>query len=128
MEVLVQSSGVIAVSKPPGLASESAIEWMQCLLRESSQDDAVTCVSRLDAITSGALVVARGGLDSPSAKYVLAQFAGRLVSKTYHCLCSGGPLGMIVSKFEARAPIKTISGSSSRSYVDSGGQLALTTI
>merc|ERR1712190_229085 len=109
--------GIIAVSKQPGLTSQMAIEQMQCFLRESGQDDAVTCVSRLDLDTSGALVVARGGKDSSSANYLQAQFAGRLVSKTYHCLCSGIPVGTMDSRLVASSPIKVVAGSSSRSYV-----------
>lgn len=46
--------------------------------------------SRLDAATSGALPLAYG--DMP-ARYLQAQFAGRLVRKDYICLCEGPSLG-----------------------------------
>merc|ERR1719382_1512890 len=101
---------------------------MQYFLRKSGQDDAVTCVSRLDGVTSGALVVARGGMDSASANFLLAQFAGRLVSKTYHCLCSGSPLGASCSKSLARAPIRAGTGGFSKSCVADGGQVSLTSV
>ena len=82
MEMLVHSPGVIEVLKPPGVTSESAIEWIQRFLRESGRDDAARFASRLDAATSGALVLARGGRMSASANHLQAQFAGRLVAKT----------------------------------------------
>lgn len=47
----------------------------------------VTCISRLDAATSGVLPVALGS--GVLAQWFKAQFAGRLVRKEYLCLCHG---------------------------------------
>ena len=49
--------------------------------------ESVTCISRLDAATSGVLPVALGS--GVLAQWFKAQFAGRLVRKEYLCLCHG---------------------------------------
>jgi len=88
IQCLLDRPGVLAVMKPSKVESERFIELVQ---RRSGTP--VTCVSRLDWAVSGVLTIAIGGDGSASAEFVRAQFAGRLVLKTYHCLASGRLLG-----------------------------------
>ena len=61
----------------------------------------VTCISRLDAGTSGALPVAMGTETAPAARWFQAQFAGRLAKKEYLCLCHGLPASWLKIFFDA---------------------------
>jgi pentatricopeptide repeat protein len=93
----IMDSGIVAVSKPPGVESELALGLLQQQLSTCGSHERVTSVSRLDHLTSGVLIAALGSKSSGAAHWLIAQFAGRLTAKEYLCLCVGesfGPLGV----------------------------------
>ena len=77
-------------------------------LRDSSQHSGLTVVSRLDQPTSGVLPLALGAEASPSGRWVKAQFAGRLVSKQYICLCEGRSLGDVGTTGKISSPLRSV--------------------
>ncbi|CAE8642328.1 unnamed protein product [Polarella glacialis] len=111
IQVLRSSAGVVALFKPAGMTSESAVRQLS---QQRDQTGAVThtvgldMVSRLDKPTSGVMPVALGSAESPAAKWLQAQFASRLVAKEYICLCEGPSLGAIGTTGEVRAPLVTV--------------------
>ncbi|CAK9025090.1 Pentatricopeptide repeat-containing protein 10 [Durusdinium trenchii] len=88
-----------------GLSTEATLAATSTQLRGA----VVTQVSRLDVPTSGALLAALGEQDSCGAWWLLAQFAGRLVSKVYCCLCHGEPPGEPPWHGEVNRPLKVTS-------------------
>jgi len=105
ISVLQEGAGVIAVSKPPGIASGRMLERLSSQLRAGGRAATLSSVSRLDFSTSGVLVVALGGQTSSAALWLKAQYAGRLVEKEYLCLCEGRTLGPPGSTGEIDAPL-----------------------
>eukprot|EP00913_Durusdinium_trenchii_P020726 g19466.t1 len=91
--------------EPAGLSTEATLAATSTQLRGA----VVTQVSRLDVPTSGALLAALGEQDSCGAWWLLAQFAGRLVSKVYCCLCHGEPPGEPPWHGEVNRPLKVTS-------------------
>ncbi|CAK0894183.1 unnamed protein product [Prorocentrum cordatum] len=89
--VLGEAPGVIAVLKEAGVTTEQLLARLRAQLLDAGADGEVASVSRLDRMTSGVLVAARGGATAFLA--VKAQFAGRSVQKEYLALCGGEPLG-----------------------------------
>eukprot|EP00913_Durusdinium_trenchii_P029176 g27352.t1 len=89
-KALATSSGVIAISKPAGVTTEDLVEALQ---EQCQPHGSLRIVSRLDHPTSGVLPLAVGIEGSMEANWLRAQFAGRLVSKEYLCLCEGAPFG-----------------------------------
>ncbi|CAE8596114.1 unnamed protein product [Polarella glacialis] len=111
MQVLMTCPGVVAILKPAGVTTESAVRQLsQQLAREQSMSRPVDLqiVSRLDHPTSGVVPVATGVDGSPAANWLQAQFAGRLVEKEYLCLCEGPPLGAVGSKGDISTPLLTV--------------------
>ena len=97
--LLFQSAGLVAVCKPAGYSTAEMLQLLSAKLKHT-----VTQVSRLDKPTSGVLVAAVGSAASSQAWWLLAQFAGRLVSKSYLCLCFGQPSA---SEGEISSPLQT---------------------
>eukprot|EP00929_Paragymnodinium_shiwhaense_P078800 TRINITY_DN40880_c0_g1_i1.p1 TRINITY_DN40880_c0_g1~~TRINITY_DN40880_c0_g1_i1.p1 ORF type:complete len:696 (+),score=116.04 TRINITY_DN40880_c0_g1_i1:196-2283(+) len=92
-DVILDAPGVIAIFKPWGLTTELIIEKLRSQLSTGRGLMQLLAVSRLDAPTSGVLVVGKGGDQTVAAQFLLAQYASRSVSKEYICLCGGQPLG-----------------------------------
>lgn len=92
--VLADGCGVVATAKAAGDSTGLALERLLTRLRTANKASCISPVSRLDLHTSGVLVAALGGHGSAAANSLLAQFAGRLVTKEYLCLSAGwGLLG-----------------------------------
>eukprot|EP00439_Symbiodinium_sp_Y106_P048846 s4153_g6.t1 len=122
-DVLLSAPGIVAVAKPPGIASQDMLADLQ---KASKQK--LTTVSRLDLPTSGVLVAAVGDEDSPAAKWLQAQFSGRLVSKEYLCLCHAKPPA---PEFEVSTPLRVVTmgpmdDEKTRVFVDRKGREAYT--
>ncbi|CAE7211637.1 unnamed protein product [Symbiodinium sp. CCMP2592] len=122
-DVLLSAPGIVAVAKPPGIASQDMLAELQ---KASKQK--LTTVSRLDLPTSGVLVAAVGDEDSPAAKWLQAQFSGRLVSKEYLCLCHAKPPA---PEFEVSTPLRVVTmgpmdDEKTRVFVDRKGREAYT--
>ena len=100
LTLLFESADIVAVSKPAGSSTEDVLRQLSAKLKRR-----ITQTSRLDLPTSGVLVAAVGGAISCPAWWLLAQFAGRLVSKCYLCLCFGRPPAG--SEGEVSSPLKT---------------------
>lgn len=83
-QVLAIAPGVLAFEKPAGIET---LEALQLLSSELHQP--VTSTSRLDQATSGVIPVALGDENSAAANWLQTQWAARLVSKQYICLCRG---------------------------------------
>ncbi|CAE8699896.1 unnamed protein product, partial [Polarella glacialis] len=101
LTVLCQQPGVLAISKPAGMTTEDAVIGVSQQLAREMQMSApadLHIASRLDHPTSGVLPVALGAPASAPAKWLEAQFAGRLVGKEYLCLCEGASLGSVGSQ------------------------------
>ena len=108
LTLLYRSSGLVAVSKPAGFSTEDVLRCLSAKLKTR-----ITQVSRLDLPTSGVLLAAVGSATSPQAWWLLAQFAGRLISKTYLCLCFGkAPAG---AEREVSSPLLTTHSKSGKS-------------
>ena len=100
LTVLFRSDGIVAVCKPAGSSTEEVLGLLSAQLQHP-----ITQVSRLDLPTSGVLVAAVGSASSQQAWWLLAQFAGRLLSKSYLCLCFGAaPAG---AEREVCSPLQT---------------------
>ncbi|CAE7449030.1 unnamed protein product [Symbiodinium sp. CCMP2456] len=100
LTLLYQSGGLVAVSKPAGFSTEDVLRCLSAKLKTR-----ITQVSRLDLPTSGVLLAAVGSETSLQAWWLLAQFAGRLISKSYLCLCFGkAPAG---AEREVSSPLLT---------------------
>ena len=110
--ILVNQPGLVVVSKPPGVTTERTA----MAITASAQGAAFHVVSRLDAPTSGVLPFAVGQV---AARYLQAQFAGRLVRKEYICLCQGAPLGEVGTTGKISHPLLTtgVDGLNSRTEV-----------
>ena len=104
-ELLAWAPGVAALAKPPGVSTEAFLERLGPQLRALGGAGGITVVSRLDLLTSGSLVVALGGARTAAANLATAQFAGRLVSKRYLCLCAGPPLGPVGASCVVASPL-----------------------
>ncbi|OLP93143.1 Pentatricopeptide repeat-containing protein, mitochondrial [Symbiodinium microadriaticum] len=122
-DVLLSAPGIVAVAKPPGIASQDMLADLQ---KASKQK--LTTVSRLDLPTSGVLVAAVGDEGSAAAKWLQAQFSGRLVSKEYLCLCHAEPPA---PEFEVSTPLRVVTmgpmdDEKTRVFVDHKGREAYT--
>ncbi|CAE7418202.1 unnamed protein product [Symbiodinium sp. CCMP2456] len=93
VHVLDQAEGLLAAFKPTGLSTEAALQRLLHLLTQEGYTGQLSRASRLDGATSGVIPVALGDSDSPASNWLNYQFAARMVSKEYVCLCSGLPLG-----------------------------------
>ncbi|CAE8627659.1 unnamed protein product [Polarella glacialis] len=121
--VIFQGLGVVAISKPAGISSQRALALLSSALGRP-----LTAVSRLDLPTSGVLPAALGHEGSEAAFWLQAQFAGRLVSKEYLCLCHGAVDEGVGSegKISSRLQVVASSESSSRVEVSPLGREACT--
>ncbi|CAK9111785.1 unnamed protein product [Durusdinium trenchii] len=121
-KALATSSGVIAISKPAGVTTEDLVEALQ---EQCQPHGSLRIVSRLDHPTSGVLPLAVGIEGSMEANWLRAQFAGRLVSKEYLCLCEGAPFG---ARGTINAPLltKEVDGVSRSEVSESFGREAVT--
>ncbi|CAE7588780.1 unnamed protein product [Symbiodinium sp. KB8] len=104
--VVASAPGVFAVAKPEGVSTEQLVEQLAVSLKE--HDFCLSVVSRLDQPTSGVLPLVLGAETSPSGRWCKAQFAGRLVSKHYICLCEGRSLGDVGSKGNISVPLRSV--------------------
>ncbi|CAE7312674.1 unnamed protein product [Symbiodinium sp. CCMP2592] len=93
VHVLDQAEGLLAAFKPTGLSTEAALQRLLHLLTKEGYTGHLSRASRLDGATSGVIPVALGESDSPASNWLNYQFAARMVSKEYVCLCSGLPFG-----------------------------------
>ena len=121
---------VIAVNKPPGMASQATkdqsimhvVPCLAALLKELNRSQPkLVLVHRLDKETSGVLLVAEG---SERATWLTEQFKQRLVEKTYLALCYGIPKQMEFSENSYLSDIDKRTGDVR--VVRSGGRQALT--
>ncbi|CAE7250014.1 truC [Symbiodinium natans] len=124
-DVILSAPGVVAVSKPPGVASQDLLAELEELSMQK-----LTTVSRLDLPTSGVLVAAVGDEQSAAAKWLQAQYSGRLVSKEYLCLCHT-QLAPPAPEFEVSTPLRVVTmgpmdDEKTRAFVDAGGREAYT--
>jgi 23S rRNA pseudouridine1911/1915/1917 synthase len=98
MQVLYEDNHLLAISKPPGLATQGAaigrdsvVAWARQYLKERYDKPGnvyVGVVSRLDAAASGVVLLAR---TSRAAGRLAGQFRERQVKKTYWALVQGNP-------------------------------------
>ena len=84
LKVLARGRGVLVVDKPSGMLSEEVFECVSAQLRLP-----VSSTSRLDQPTSGILPVCLGSETAGATNWLRAQWAARLVSKSYLCLSAG---------------------------------------
>ncbi|CAJ1380539.1 unnamed protein product, partial [Effrenium voratum] len=101
--VLGSGCGVLAIDKPQGVETEVVISELRAALQRP-----ISCTSRLDLPTSGVLPVALGDEGSGATQYLRAQWAARLVSKQYLCLCVGEALP--ATRGEIRRGIRPVPG------------------
>eukprot|EP00438_Fugacium_kawagutii_P003472 Skav218353 [mRNA] locus=scaffold2066:23298:23963:+ [translate_table: standard] len=83
-QILAKAPGVLAFEKPAGIETLEALQLLSSELHRP-----VTSTSRLDQATSGVIPVALGDENSAAANWLQTQWAARLVSKQYICLCKG---------------------------------------
>lgn len=83
-DVLARGCGVLVVEKPSGLESAAVLDSLRTDLGIP-----MSSISRLDQPTSGILPIALGDEAAPATQWLRAQWAGRLVAKSYVCLCAG---------------------------------------
>lgn len=128
VHVLKEGTWMIAALKPSGVPTEIFLDRIKSHLKANGYRGSITRVSRLDFMTSGVLVVALGDETSAAANLVRAQFAGRLVSKEYLCLCAGETLGYFGSSGEVKSRLCTSQrrDGSCQVYVSHRGQEAHT--
>ncbi|CAE7556907.1 unnamed protein product [Symbiodinium pilosum] len=87
LKVLARGHGVLVVDKPSGMLSEEVFECVSAQLRLP-----VSSTSRLDQPTSGILPVCLGSETAGATNWLRAQWAARLVSKSYLCLSAGSAM------------------------------------
>lgn len=125
VEIITLDRQVIVVNKPPGLLSESdpgrpSIQsLLPAVLAHRGEAPAIWLVHRLDAGTSGVMVVAR---TRPAARALSAAFRRGTVRKDYLALCAGE----VTRKQEVNLAIGR--GSGRRWAVRKDGKPAATTI
>ncbi|CAE8628127.1 unnamed protein product, partial [Polarella glacialis] len=108
--------GVMAICKPAGVSTEAIAQQLSqtCfpgLLQtknDNNNNNNIQIVSRLDLPTSGVLPLAFGAEGSVAHHWLQAQFAARLVSKEYLCLCEGSFLGPVNSRGVVSTPLFTV--------------------
>ena len=109
--VLWESSGILVINKPAGIAVEGSqgvtedtllplLERMLHATNRWRRGDRLTLVHRLDRDTTGALLVAR---NARVGKILEDQFRGRVVEKRYLVLAEGS---FSQKEFEQRSAIK----------------------
>lgn len=110
LAVFYLDADVVVVNKPAGLLSEpdrfgapAVPDVLAALLRRRGEQDALWLVHRLDAGTSGLLLLARR---RPVARRLYAAFAAREVDKVYHA----ATLGPYAGPRELRAPVARVAG------------------
>ncbi|CAJ1339016.1 unnamed protein product [Effrenium voratum] len=96
-----QSSGVMALEKPPDVETAEAVKTLARRLGLRRPGSA----SRLDRPTSGVLPVALGEDGSGPVRWLQVQFAAKLVEKEYICLCEGETLGQCGAKGSVDLPL-----------------------
>ena len=82
--ILARGCGVLVVEKPHGLETADVLDSLRRDLGIP-----MSSISRLDQPTSGILPIALGDETAPVTQWLRAQWAGRLVTKSYVCLCAG---------------------------------------
>jgi 23S rRNA pseudouridine1911/1915/1917 synthase len=96
-DVLYDKHGIIAINKPPGLASvptgSSQTPYAKKLLApllkaKGLNPEELTACHRLDKETSGILLFALG---ETKAQWIMEQFKNHTIEKVYHALCYGIP-------------------------------------
>jgi 23S rRNA pseudouridine1911/1915/1917 synthase len=98
VHILYEDNHLLAVAKPPGLATQGAlpghdsvVDWARRYLKQRYHKPGnvyLGVVSRLDAAASGVVLLAR---TSRAAGRLAAQFRERRVGKTYWALVEGDP-------------------------------------
>ncbi|CAE8620869.1 unnamed protein product [Polarella glacialis] len=132
VRVLGYGPGVAGILKPAGVTTEEAVRQLsQQLAYERHMPEPVDLhiVSRLDHPTSGVLPLALGAAECAAAKWLEAQFAGRLVGKEYVCLCEGPSLGPTGYQGNVSTPLHTVEldgGRASRTEVSPLGRQSFT--
>ncbi|CAE8683554.1 unnamed protein product [Polarella glacialis] len=132
VRVLGHGPGVVGIFKSAGVTTEVAVhELTQHLARQKHMPKPFDLhfVSRLDHPTSGVLPLALGAVGSAAAKWLEAQFAGRLVRKEYVCLCEGPSLGLTGCQGNVSTSLHTVEldgGRASRTEVSPLGRQAFT--
>ena len=118
LEVLARGRGVLVVDKPDGIMTEEVLESV-------SQDLGLplSTTSRLDQPTSGILPIALGSEAAAATNWLRAQWAGRLVSKSYVCLCAGRALEVGFAS-EVKSPLRAIPGDNRQQEVSAAGKPA----
>lgn len=96
-DILLDADGVVAIDKPPGLASQATkdqsvlhvIPVLNAFFKETSVKPAnLVLVHRLDKETSGVLLLAT---NNERATFLTGQFRARHVKKVYWAICHGRP-------------------------------------
>eukprot|EP00931_Biecheleriopsis_adriatica_P038468 TRINITY_DN22031_c0_g2_i3.p1 TRINITY_DN22031_c0_g2~~TRINITY_DN22031_c0_g2_i3.p1 ORF type:complete len:762 (+),score=97.90 TRINITY_DN22031_c0_g2_i3:76-2361(+) len=103
--VLVEAPGVFVAFKPAGITSEECRQKTCAWLAAAGCAADLTLVSRLDQPTSGVIPMAFGSPQSGAANWLSVQFAARVVSKQYICLCAGQLLGTVGVSCEVSHPL-----------------------
>lgn len=110
LAVVHLDADVVVVNKPAGLLSEpdrfgapAVPDVLAALLRRRGELDALWLVHRLDAGTSGLLLLARR---RSVARRLYAAFAAREVDKVYHA----ATLGTFAGSRELHAPVARVAG------------------
>ena len=118
LNILAFGRGVLVVDKPAGLTTEDALEHVGTHL-----DLRVSSTSRLDKPTSGILPVCLGHATSPATSWLRAQWAARLVSKSYVCLCAGQAMEVGFTG-EVATPLRPVPGHPRQQEVSTMGRPA----
>ena len=125
IDLIYEDDEIVVVNKPAPLPCHAKAPYFRntliYLMRERRSEPSLSLVHRLDAGTSGVLVLAR---NKDSQKILMSQFENRQVSKNYLALCQGAPEWEIKT---LNAPLKQIELEGLRRWeVSSEGKESLT--
>ena len=86
--VLYEDEYILAINKPAGITVQGGKINVSDLLDQIREGETFKIVHRLDRDTSGVIIFAR---NARVAKYLMEEFKGRKIEKTYLALTSGVP-------------------------------------
>lgn len=89
--ILYEDEYILAINKPAGVIVQGGVKVkisISDLLDQIREEETFKIVHRLDRDTSGVIIFARNG---SVAKYLMEEFKGRRIKKTYLALTSGVP-------------------------------------